>query len=633
MRLLDTINSPADLKKVPRSELKRLAQEVREEIIRVVSNNGGHLATNLGIVELTIALHTVFDAPKDRIVWDTGNQAYTHKLLTGRREQFKTLRQLEGISGFVRREESPYDTFNAGHASTSISAALGMVESRDLQGEHYKVIAVIGDGAMTAGLAYEGLNQAGGMNRDLIVILNDNEMSISKNVGAISAYLSRIITGPIYTKVKEETKHLLKTIPRIGEPMIKAAHRMEESAKGLFVPGLLFEELGFMYVGPIDGHRFDHLFPTLENIKRLKGPILVHVITKKGMGYEAAEKNPVSLHATAPFDTKTASVKKRSSVPTYTKVFSTTLIRLAKRDKKIVGITAAMPEGTGLELFAEALPARFYDVGIAEQHAVTFAAGLAASGSRPVVAIYSTFLQRAFDQIVHDVCIQKLPVVLCIDRAGIVGEDGPTHHGVFDLAYLRILPNMVIMSPKDENELQHMLYTALKHPGPVALRYPRGAGLGVPLDARLLRLPIGRAELLREGQDVAIIAIGSGVHLSLMAADRLSTEGISASVVNARFVKPLDRFAILRLARKHKYIVTVEEHVLNGGFGSAVMELLEEEKVFGVEVKRIGIPDRFIEQGPARVLLDQLGLSPEGIAHKVKAMVRSKLTEATSPRE
>lgn len=633
MRLLDTINSPTDLKKVPRSELARLAREVREEIIKVVSNNGGHLATNLGIVELTIALHSVFDTPKDRIVWDTGNQAYTHKLLTGRREQFKTLRQLEGISGFVHREESPYDTFNAGHASTSISAALGMVESRDLQGENYKVIAVIGDGAMTAGLSYEALNQAGGMNRDLIVILNDNEMSISKNVGAISAYLSRIITGPIYTKVKEETKHLLKTIPRIGNPMIKAVHRVEESAKGLFVPGLLFEELGFMYVGPINGHHFDHLFPTLENIKRLKGPILVHVITKKGMGYEPAEKNPVSLHAAAPFDVSTGSVKKRPSAPTYTKVFASTLIRLAKRDRKIVGITAAMPEGTGLGLFAEALPARFYDVGIAEQHAVTFAAGLAVSGSRPVVAIYSTFLQRAFDQIVHDVCMQNLPVVLCIDRAGIVGEDGPTHHGVFDFAYLRILPNMVVMSPKDENELQHMLYTALKHPGPVALRYPRGAGLGVPLDARLLRLPIGRAELLREGQDVVIIAIGSGVHLSLLAADRLSAEGISASVVNARFVKPLDRSMILRLARKHKYIVTVEEHVLNGGFGSAVMELLEEEKVFGVEVKRIGIPDRFVEQGPARVLLDQLGLSPEGIAHEVKVMVRSKLTEATSPRE
>jgi 1-deoxy-D-xylulose-5-phosphate synthase len=630
MRLLDTINSPNDLKKISRSKLTQLAQEVREEIIKVVSNNGGHLASNLGIVELTIALHSVFDAPKDRIVWDTGNQAYTHKLLTGRREQFNTLRKLAGISGFTRREESLYDTFNAGHASTSISAALGMVESRDLQGKNYKVIAVIGDGAMTAGLAYEALNQAGGLERDLIVILNDNEMSISKNVGAISAYLSRIITGPIYTKVKEETKHLLKTIPRIGEPMIKAAHRMEESAKGLLVPGLLFEELGFKYVGPINGHRFDHLFPTLENIKRLKGPFLVHVITKKGMGYEAAEKNPVSLHATAPFDKKTASAKKHSSAPTYTKLFATTLIRLAKRDKKIVGITAAMPEGTGLGLFAEAFPTRFYDVGIAEPHAVTFAAGLAADGSRPVVAIYSTFLQRAFDQIVHDVCIQKLPVVLCIDRAGIVGEDGPTHHGVFDFAYLRILPNMVIMSPKDENELQHMLYTALKHPGPVALRYPRGAGLGVPLDARLIRLTIGCAELLREGHDVAIIAIGSGVHLSLLAAERLSADGISASVVNARFVKPLDRSMILRLARKHKYIVTVEEHVLSGGFGSAVMELLEEEKVFGVEVKRIGIPDRFIEQGPARVLLDQVGLSPEGIAHEVKALVRSNLAEATS---
>lgn len=630
MRLLDTIHSPTDLKTIPRSELPRLAQEVREEIVEVVSTTGGHLATNLGIVELTIALHSVFDAPRDRIVWDTGNQAYAHKLFTGRREQFKTLRQLGGLSGFTRQEESPYDTFNAGHAGTSISAALGMVESRDRRGEDHKVIAVIGDGAMTAGLVYEGLNQAGALKRDLIVILNDNEMSISKNVGAISAYLSRIMTGPLYTKVKAETKRILATIPRIGEPLISAAHRVEESAKGLFVPGLLFEELGFLYVGPIDGHRFDHLFPTLENIKRLKGPILVHVITKKGKGYEPAEKNPVSLHATAPFLRETGEVKKQPQAPTYTKVFASTLIRLAKRDKRIVAITAAMPEGTGLGFFAEAMPDRFYDVGIAEQHAVTFAAGLAASGSRPVVAIYSTFLQRAFDQIIHDVCIQNLPVVLCLDRAGIVGEDGPTHHGVFDLAYLRILPNMVVMSPKDENELQHMLNTAIKHPGPVAIRYPRGEGIGVPLDDRLLRIPIGRAELLRSGQDVALLALGFGVPPSLIAAQQLSDEGISATVVNARFAKPLDRAMITRLAKKHKCLVTVEEHVLNGGFGSAVLELLEEERVFSVPVRRIGIPDRFIEQGPQRILREQLGLAPESIAQEVRAMLRPGLADVST---
>jgi len=629
MRLLDSINSPTDLKKIPQSEFPKLSQEVREEIIRVVSNTGGHLASNLGVVELTIALHYLFDAPKDRIVWDTGNQAYAHKLFTGRREQFKTLRQLGGLSGFTRREESPYDTFNAGHASTSISAALGMVEARELQGEDYKVIVVIGDGAMTAGLAYEALNQAGALGRDLIVILNDNEMSISKNVGAISVYLSRIITGPLYTKVKEETKHLLKTIPRIGEPMIKAAHRVEESAKGLFVPGLFFEELGFRYIGPMDGHRFDHLIPTLQNIKRLKGPILVHVITKKGKGFEPAEKNPVTLHATSPFDAQTAKPKKRPTVSTYTDVFASTLIRLAKRDKRILGITAAMPEGTGLGRFAETYPNRFYDVGIAEQHAITFAAGLAASGYRPVVAMYSTFLQRAFDQIVHDVCIQGLPVVFCLDRAGIVGEDGPTHHGVFDIGFLRILPNMVIMSPKDENELQHMLNTAFKHDGPIAIRYPRGAGLGVPFDSRLVRLPIGRGELLREGNDVGIIALGSGVNPSMAAAEQLSTEGISASVFNARFAKPLDRSLILRLAKRHKYLVTVEEHVLNGGFGSAVMELLEEEGIFGVEVKRVGIPDRFIEQGPARILCEQLGFSKEGIAQKVRSLVRSNLAGVT----
>jgi 1-deoxy-D-xylulose-5-phosphate synthase len=624
MRLLDTINSPADLKAISRSELPKLAEEIRKEIVDVVSNTGGHLATNLGIVELTIALHSVFDAPRDRIVWDTGNQAYAHKLLTGRREGFRTIRQLGGLSGFTRREESAYDTFNAGHAGTSISAALGMVESRDREGDDYKVVAVIGDGAMTAGLVYEGLNQAGASKRDMIVILNDNEMSISKNVGAISAYLSKIMTGPLYTKVKAETKRILAALPRVGEPLISAAHRMEESAKGLFVPGLLFEELGFLYVGPIDGHRFDHLFQTLENIKRLKGPILVHVITKKGKGYEPAEKNPVSLHATAPFLKETGEVKKKASAPTYTKVFATTLIRLAKRDRRIVAITAAMPEGTGLSLFAEALPDRFYDVGIAEQHAVTFAAGLAASGSRPVVAIYSTFLQRAFDQIVHDVCLQNLPVVLCLDRAGIVGEDGPTHHGVFDLGYLRILPNMTVMSPKDENELQHMLYTALKHPGPVALRYPRGEGIGVPLDDRLVRVPLGRAEVLRSGQDVALVALGFGVWPALRAAEQLSTEGISATVVNARFAKPLDRALLTRVARKHRYLVTVEEHVLNGGFGSAVLELLEEEKIEGLSVKRIGVPDQFIEHGSQRILREQLGLTPEGIAQEVRAMIRQK---------
>jgi len=632
MRILDTINSPSDLKKLPRTDLPLLAQEIREEIIRVTSINGGHLATNLGIVELTLALHAVFDAPRDKIVWDTGNQVYAHKLITGRRGQFHTLRQFGGLSGFTRREESPYDTFNAGHAGTSISAALGMVEARDHLGQDHKVIAVIGDGAMTAGMVYEGLNQAGASKKDFVVILNDNEMSISRNVGAISAYLSRIITGQLYTKVKEEAKHLLKTIPRIGPPMIKAAHKVEESAKGFIGPGLLFEELGFQYIGPIDGNRFEHLFPTLENISRLKGPILVHVITKKGKGYEPAEQNPVTLHAASPFQVETGRARKTPLFPTYTGVFASTLTRLAKRDRQIMAITAAMPEGTGLSQFAKEFPDRCYDVGIAEPHAVTFAAGLAAAGLRPVVAIYSTFIQRAYDQILHDVCIQNLPVVLCLDRAGLVGEDGHTHHGIFDIGFLRILPNLVIMAPKDENELQHMVYTASKHNGPLAIRYPRGEGLGVGMDARLLRLPIGKAELLKDGSDVAILALGHGVYPSLEVARELEKEGIAAAVVNVRFVKPLDRELILQLARRTRRLVTVEEHVLQGGFGSAVLETLEEEGLAGVEVKRIGLPDQFIEHGAVRSLRERFGFTTESLLRDVQSFVQAGLPKVELPR-
>jgi 1-deoxy-D-xylulose-5-phosphate synthase len=480
-------------------------------------------------------------------------------------------------------------------------------------------------------MVYEGLNQAGASKKDFIVILNDNEMSISKNVGAISAYLSRIITGQLYTKVKEEAKHLLKTIPRIGPPMIKAAHKVEESAKGFIGPGLLFEELGFQYIGPIDGNRFDHLFPTLENISRLKGPILVHVITKKGKGYEPAERNPVTLHAASPFQAETGQARKTPRFPTYTQVFASTLGRLAKRDKQIMAITAAMPEGTGLSQFAKEFPDRCYDVGIAEPHAVTFAAGLAAAGLRPVVAIYSTFMQRAYDQILHDVCIQNLPVVLCLDRAGLVGEDGHTHHGIFDIGFLRILPNLVIMAPKDENELQHMVYTATKHDGPVAIRYPRGEGLGVGMDTRLLRLPIGKAELLKEGNDVAILALGHGVYPSLEAARELEKEGISAAVANVRFVKPLDRELILQLARRTRRLVTVEEHVLQGGFGSAVLEVLEEEGLSGVEVKRIGLPDQFIEHGAVRSLRERFGFTAESLLRDVQLFVQAGLSAVPLP--
>ena len=623
MGLLDQIDEPKDLKKIPRETLPQLAQEIREKILEVVADKGGHLGASLGAVELTIALHTVFDAPRDRFVWDTGHQAYPHKLLTGRRDLFPTLRQYQGISGFLSRAESPYDTFGAGHAGTSISAALGMVEARDHQKQKHHVIAVIGDGSMTAGMAYEALNHAGALKRNIIVVLNDNEMSISKNVGAFSAYLNRIITGPLYTKVRSETASLLKNIPKIGEPMWKAAKRAEESVKGLITPGLLFEELGFRYIGPIDGHRLDHLLTTFENIKQLDGPLLVHLITRKGKGYTPAEVDPAGFHGTSAFDLSTGVVKKKAALPTYTAVFASGLIALAKRDPRIVAITAAMPEGTGLGKFAKEFPDRFYDVGIAEQHAVTLAAGMAADGLRPVVAIYSTFLQRAYDQIIHDVALQNLPVVFCLDRAGLVGEDGATHNGVFDIAYLRTIPNLTIMSPKDEKELQLMLATAVKQPGPVALRYPRGEGYGVALAdlGEEVSVPIGKGELLRgelsETWDVALIALGSMVYPALAAAALLEEEGIVAGVVNARFVKPIDRELLISVGNRCRKVITLEEHALPGGFGEAVLSALEEEKGAGriphVDVRRIGIPDQFIEHGSQKILREKIGLDAEHI--------------------
>ena len=617
MGLLEKINSPDDLKKIDRDDLPQLADEIRELIIDVVSRNGGHLASSLGAVELAIAIHYIFDAPNDQVIWDVGHQAYAHKILTGRRDLFHTLRQYNGISGFPRREESKYDVFNVGHSGTSISAAIGKAVARDFADGKNKVIAVIGDGSMTAGLAFEGLNQAGHLKKDIIVILNDNEMSISKNVGALSAYLNRIMTGQFYTRVKKETEHILRNIPKIGESMLKAAKVAEESVKGLIAPGILFEEMGFNYVGPIDGHRLDHLISTFENIKRLSEPLLIHVVTKKGKGYKFAEENPALFHGPPPFNKETGEIKKRGLIPTYTQVFGDTIIKAAKENKKVIAISAAMPEGTGLDMFAKEFPDRFYDVGIAEQHGVTFAAGLAASGFRPVVAIYSTFLQRSYDQIVHDVCLQNLPVVFAMDRAGIVGEDGPTHHGAFDIAYLRHIPNMVIMSPKDENELQHMLYTAINYSGPTAVRYPRGEAVGVSLDGNLRKMEIGKGEIILDGDDVAIIAIGNTVYPALDAASRLREEGISAAVMNARFVKPLDRDLIIDIARKVKGIVTVEEHVLEGGFGSAVLELLSEEDI-KIKVKRIGLPDKFIEHGAQKILRQKYGIDSDGIYLAVK---------------
>lgn len=621
--LLDHIDSPADLKKLSPASLPDLAGELREEIIRVVSQNGGHLASSLGVVELTLALHYLFDAPNDKIIWDVGHQAYAHKLLTGRRSQFHTLRQYGGISGFPRREESPYDTFTVGHSSTSISAALGMAEARDRRGENSKVIAVIGDGAMTSGLAFEGLNHVGAMKKDLIVVLNDNEMSISPNVGAMSSYLSRLMAGEFYVKFKKETEHVLRSIPKVGESMLKIAKKAEDSFKGLIVPGMLFEELGFEYVGPIAGHDIELLLDTFERVKKLSWPVLVHVVTQKGRGYLPAEEKPSHFHGTPPFDIESGEPATTAAV-SYTEAFSRAIVSLAADDPKIIAITAAMPDGTGLSLFAERFPDRFYDVGIAESHGVTFACGLAAEGLHPVFAIYSTFLQRGYDQLVHDLCIQKFPVTLAIDRAGLVGEDGATHHGVFDIAYLRSLPHMLLMAPKDGAELQRMLKTAIEYNGPSALRYPRGRIPDTSLPVQIESLEIGRAEVLRPGDDGVIIAIGSTVMPALAASDRLNAEdGISLTVINARFIKPLDRDSILSHAVKTGRVMVVEEGVLAGGFGSAVLELFEENGVV-VSVKRLGIGDIFIEHGPQAFLRGLCGIDEDGILNAMRGFFHKR---------
>ncbi len=621
MSLLKTIHSPADLKRLSPERFPQLCQEIREQIISVVSNVGGHLASNLGVVELTVALHYLLETPKDRIVWDTSNQAYTHKLLTGRREQFHSLRQYGGLSGFCKREESVYDTFNAGHAGTGVSAAFGMVAAREQMHDKHKVVCVVGDGAMTAGMTLEALHHAGGSNKDFLVILNDNQMSISKNVGAISAYLNRTFSGEFYGRVREETGQLLRKIPHIGPEVEKIARRAEELAKGAILPGLLFEELGFQYVGPIDGHNFEHLLPTLENVVRMKGPVLLHVITKKGLGYEPAIENPVWFHACPPFVRETGVPAKKSPRPTYTAIAVDTLVKLARQDKRIVAVTAAMCEGTGLNAFEKVFPDRIYDVGIAEQHAVTFAAGMAAQGMRPVCAIYSTFLQRSYDQIVHDVATQNLPVTLCIDRGGLVAEDGTTHHGAFDYAFLRHVPNMVVMAPKDENELQHLMKTGLSCDAPASVRYPRGVSLGVPMDPEPVALPIGKGELLRDGTDVAIISIGVTTWQAHKAAERLEQEGISTAVVNARFVKPLDKELIVDVAKRVQYLVTVEEGAKMGGFGSAVLEALSDEGITHLCTKLIGLPDWYIEQGPQDLLRERYGLTAEGIYESVKQLM------------
>ncbi len=628
--LLDRIATPADLKQLGREQLPQLGAELREEIVRIVARTGGHFASPLGAVDLIVALHYVFDAPRDRLVFDVGHQTYAHKLLTGRREAMQRLRLRGGASGFLRRDESEYDAFGAGHASTSISAALGMAVARDLTAAGgRKVVAIIGDGAMTGGLAFEGLNNAGHLATDLIVVLNDNEMSISPNVGAISAYLNRIMTGSLYTRLKQNVGGLLKQIPSVGSSVARLARKTEEMAKGLVAPGLLFEELGFTYVGPIPGHDYGALVDTLQNVKAMRGPILVHVVTKKGKGYGPAEGDPVKYHGvSAGFDAVKVEPPAGSrpapkpSVLTYTQAFVRHLIGLARRDPRIVAITAAMPEGTGLDRFQQEFPNRCFDVGIAEQHAVCFAAGLAAEGLRPVAAIYSTFLQRAYDQVIHDVAIQDLPVTFALDRGGLVGADGATHHGVFDYGYLRIVPNLVCMAPKDENELGRMLRTAIDLGHPASVRYPRGKGVGVALDDDPQPLPVGQAELLAEGDDLAIVAIGQSVAEALAAASRLAADGIRATVINARFVKPLDLDALGRAARRTGRLLTVEDHVLAGGFGSAVLEALEGLGLLGeVQIRRLGLPDRFIEHGTQEELRGLAGIDAAGIERGARELL------------
>jgi len=621
--ILEQINSPRDIRPLNLTQLQELAKEIREEIIKIVAINGGHLAPNLGVVELTLALHRIFNSPVDKIIWDVGHQSYVHKLLTGRRKVFGTLRQLGGISGFPRPSESVHDAFGTGHSSTSISAALGMAIARDLKGDSYSVIAVIGDGAMTGGMAFEALNHAGHLQKDLIVVLNDNEMSIAQNVGAMSGYLNRLRTDPMYSKGKEEIEQILRRIP-IGPTLLRLAEKIKDSLKYLVVPGMLFEELGFTYLGPVDGHDIKEVIDVLQRAKTLKGPVLVHVLTTKGKGYWPAERDPDKFHGVGPFNITSGQFYKNNSALSYTEVFGKTMVKLAARKPDLLAITAAMPGGTGLTKFANLYPERFFDVGIAEQHGVTLAAGLASGGYRPVVAIYSTFLQRAYDQILHDICLQNLQVTFAIDRAGIVGDDGPTHHGLFDFSYLRSIPNMVIMAPKDENELQHMLATAVNHPGPAAVRYPRGVGEGCKMDEDLKLLPIGKAEVLREGADLTLLAVGRMVALAEEAARILAGQGIEATVINARFIKPLDDECIRKYAVLTGKIFTIEEHVLQNGFGSAVLESLSSGGIKNVVVYRFGIPDSFVEHGKPSLLMEKYGLTVEQVVKKIAGMCLPK---------
>ncbi|MBM4334387.1 MAG: 1-deoxy-D-xylulose-5-phosphate synthase [Deltaproteobacteria bacterium] len=623
--ILNSIDSPEDLRKLPEARLPEVATAVRSAIIDTISRTGGHLAAGLGAVELTVALHYVFDTPRDRLIWDVGHQGYPHKMLTGRRKAFGTIGAKDGMGKFLRRQESEYDVFGAGHAGTSISAATGIAEAIRRRGGREKVVAVIGDGAMTAGMAYEGLNNAGYLRlSNLIVVLNDNEMSISKNVGALTSFLARRWSAPQTRRLKHALKSFLESIPRAGDELVEMARRAEQSFKGFISPAHLFEGLGFNYIGPIDGHDLPQLVETFRNARDIESnehPVLIHCRTEKGYGYEYSQADPVKYHGVEQFEVSSGAMKKSTpGAPSWTGAFADALIELAKDDPRIVGITAAMSGGTGLDKFQASFPDRFYDVGIAEQHAVTFAAGLATEGLKPVCAIYSTFLQRAYDQIVHDVCLQGLGVTFVLDRAGLVGADGATHQGFYDIAYLRALPNIVLMAPKDENELRQMLKTAIEYPGPAALRIPRGAALGVPLDNDVKSLAIGEAELLRDGRDLGIVALGHSVAPALDAAERLSEHGISAAVLNARFAKPVDVGRIGELARRCGALLVVEEHSAIGGMGDAVLAALAEQRI-SIPVRELGIPDRVIEHGSQAEWREALGIDAAGIERAARELL------------
>jgi 1-deoxy-D-xylulose-5-phosphate synthase len=615
---LDRVESPRDFADWDAEDLEHLAQDIRQVIIRTTSKTGGHIGASLGAVELILALHRVFRSPEDRLVFDIGHQAYAHKLVTGRRQEFQRLRQLEGPSGFLKRRESPHDVWEAGHSSTALSAALGMAVARDLKGERHHVVAVVGDGALTAGMAWEALNQAGHLKTRLIVVLNDNSMSIAPNVGAVSRYLTALRSRPTYQRLKQDVEALMEAVPVVGTPLLRVAERIKDGIRALVLPGNVFEELGFEYFGPIDGHAIGELIPVLERVKVVDGPVLIHVITQKGKGYHPAERAPDKFHGPGPFDIVSGDIIKTAGPPSYSHVVGKTLVEIGREDPRVVAITAAMPDSTGLDIFQKEFPRRAFDVGIAEQHATTFAAGLAAAGLRPVFLVYSTFLQRGYDQVIHDVCHQNLPVVFGIDRAGLVGADGATHQGIYDVAFLRTVPNITIAMGKDEAETRQLLYGALQQPGPVAVRYPRGAGRGVALDEPLGKLPWGRAEWLRHGADVTLVGFGPIVHHALEAADELARRGYEVGVLNARFAKPLDVEALHQAATESRLIVTVEEHARAGGFGSAVLEWAESQHL-DIPVRVLALPDEFIDHGPVNHFLALYGLTPEGIVSRVAA--------------